>query len=496
MRTPSSSAAAMRSLHQHSHRQLGLLTHAPSTTTVVTHHHRRHLTSPTIPTHAAAATAQHSKPTSTKPSAPKQRASSTPVNSSGRPTTILRPINPKSQFRIKMRQLRKQYFAESIIARREQEAEAKAQEEARRVARERLREEIRQYKLAAAAERRSGDEPTGPAGPGAKANAALEKALRTAEEEKAVGEMVNETLSPFDPKVLETPGGWERWVEARRKLRFLSELQRVKRVRKERLGSLMYLFHATQEFVTYRNLDSKLTEAFLGARVWVTMNKTYNYSLLVDHVRTLEKEANTATHPALVISAIREVARAAEKEKLTTAAESESVATGDVVVVRTRPVTGYDAEKLLLKPLRRPKVPANLVLEPTRSQYTTVKIERPPVLWPPSSGGEAEARSRVVALKDALEGTVSLRPGVDTVMRWLKDKKNHDLEVLRGEVVTRLGGEDHFEDEAGAGRDGGKRDFRRVAMESAGKKAKKRIEVNNSLLESMMGSIKYGGKGR
>ncbi|KAJ3193172.1 hypothetical protein HDU67_005221 [Dinochytrium kinnereticum] len=330
-----------------------------------------------------------------------------------------------------MRRLRKQYLAESLVDLRAKEAEAEKQKEARAVARERLREEVRRFKE----EMMQKNSSLGPGGKGATSGRpALDEALGAAK----VGEtetVAKKNLSPLDPKSLEEPDGWHKYATARRRTRFKTELERKQRLAKARIASLMYLLHASADFVTYRNLEDKLQDVFL--RTFSQMHVAVSHSELVDQIKKLEEDALRAPHPALIMSSLAEADAALSKAQ---GGDSKSLPS------ISPPVTGEVAEELLMRQQNiriAPKIHGNRRQSSITNSFD--RDQRPPDLRPASSGEET-ARSRRMALRDALEGTVAMRPGQEAVKRYLK---NHglDKDVLPHEREGTSQADDDFADE-------------------------------------------------
>ncbi|KAI8850030.1 hypothetical protein BC829DRAFT_390253 [Chytridium lagenaria] len=334
---------------------------------------------------------------------------STKAKPSNTPKTVLQPLDPKIPFRETMRRLRKQYLAESLVALRVKEEEVGKQKEARAIARERLREEVRMFKE----EMQQKNSALGPGGKGAKAGRqALDDALGT----KTEGSLSTPPKTSVD--------AWQKYALARRRIRFTTELEGRQRLAKERIASMMYLFHASADFVTYRNLDAKIKEVFDQKFKYIPPG--ISHTNLVEQIKSLEADAKRAPHPAFVVSAL---------------AQADATMGSESPI--SRPVTGDVAEELLLKDSAT-RIPAKIYGERSASSisglFKYTHGHKAPDLKP-GSAGEEFVRSRGLALKDALEGTVASRPGQDAVKRWLR-RHRLDEDVLPAGTEAKDGEDD------------------------------------------------------
>ncbi|KAL2916220.1 hypothetical protein HK105_204311 [Polyrhizophydium stewartii] len=174
---------------------------------------------------------------------------------------VVHATHPRLVYRRQMRELRKKYAAEVAALRASEEAEAAM---ARTTSDKELRrqQEIEELKKKREAFLRGIDAFVAPMKMPSPIDAVLgsdglaDKPKRKPETESKK----DENGDPIDDIFEERRAMWLQFFIERRKRRFLNLVQHKQSLAQQRLEALTYLFHASANFVTYRNLDAKIAE--------------------------------------------------------------------------------------------------------------------------------------------------------------------------------------------------------------------------------------------
>ncbi|KAJ3092690.1 hypothetical protein HK102_004152 [Quaeritorhiza haematococci] len=187
----------------------------------------------------------------TPPTNASNPAPTTPNNTTS-DTVTFKSIHPNTRYRESMRELRKQYMLEWKEKKQSEEEAEKRRQESERAKQEALKADIARYKFQHSRSVFDGAS----SGSGAVEVSPTTPSRRSAVKES--GKMED------DPLVAERRKMWTQWVKERRQLRFESHLNAAREQREEKLEKLLYLFHASGDFVTYDNIDDKISQVLVG----------------------------------------------------------------------------------------------------------------------------------------------------------------------------------------------------------------------------------------
>jgi hypothetical protein len=260
-----------------------------------------------------------------------------------------------------MRSLRKKYRAEALLKEKEQKLQRAEEEQKRKERVLAMKEDIRKFKE----ERKKSIEDFGAAEEGTAVDEALD-AQQTQQQQQQQQQKQPQTGTK----------AWASYISQRRQIRLASHLQHQATSSKRRLDSLMYLFHSSESFVTYSNLDKKLDEAF-GA----VSNK-------------MSTTLSVETYGSLLAKAQTKIDASPTKMPTTVLA------------------TGKSASGKILSPFD--------FIPPSTSEHVDLSWTPPQSSSSGYSGAGAmsandPAKARQIALKDALYGTLAGRPGVEAI---------------------------------------------------------------------------------
>lgn len=161
------------------------------------------------------------------------------------------------------------------------------------------------------------------------------------------------------------------YVEERRRVRFKTELARQAELSRARQESLLYLFHASSSFVTYANLDEKLSECFSGSSTSIPHKVSYSTLKTVAEKRLFDRGESRYSSEVGNTSA------------------------------------GYDS---YLNSISRDNSDSHDNLGSINITKTT------------SNTGADGGIARYSALRDVVKGTIAGgRPGVESISRWMRE---------------------------------------------------------------------------